>query len=184
LPLAHAQSPQLASTRQLYEQGRRWLFGLAVGSGGVYIQGPDGLQASGGVHVVPEIGYFVWPRISLSAQLREEIPFNAGGAWRVTSGLSLLGRGTLWLGDGPLNVKLSLFGGNGTYFHRVTGNCGTEGASCTAIRDAGDKIAGVGIGASYQLMERWALTGGIDLVGGAPNRMVHADLNLGLTARF
>jgi hypothetical protein len=185
-PRAHAQPAQLASTQALYDQGHRWLVGIGLGSGGGYVQAVDGVQSSAGMHVIPEIGYFIWPRVSLSAQIREDVAFQRGWSWRddLTNGLALLGRGTLWLGDGPMNLKLSIFGGNGNYFHRLRGPCGPSGDTCTAIRTSGDKVAGVGVGLSYLLAPRLALTAGLDLVGGVPNRMVHADVNVGITARF
>ena len=183
---AHAQSVEVSSTRWLYEQGHRWLVGVGVGSGGGYVVAPDGFGSSAGVHVTPEIGIFVLPRVSLSAQLREDIAFRGGWNWRhdLTNGLALLGRGTLWLGEGPMNLKLSVFGGNGNYFHRLRGPCGPSGDTCTAIKTSGDKVAGVGVGLSYLVTRRVALTAGLDLVGGVPNRMVHADVNVGVTTRF
>jgi hypothetical protein len=183
---AYAQSVEESSTRALYEQGHRWLVGVGVGSGGGYVGATEGLRSSAGVHVTPEIGYFVLPRISLSAQIREDLAFRKGWNWRhdLTNGLALLGRGTLWLGDGPMNLKLSVFGGNGNYFHSLRGPCGPSGDTCTVVKTSGDKIAGVGVGLSYLVTPQVALTAGLDLVGGVPNRMVHADLNVGVTARF
>jgi len=186
VPSARAQPPYLSSTQALYDQGHRWLVGIGLGSGGGYIQAPDGFRSSAGLHVTPEIGYFILPRLSLSAQLREDIAFRDRWRWQdeLTNGLALLGRATLWLGDGPLNFKVSLFGGNGNFFHRVSGPCAPSGEICTAVRTSGDKVAGAGVGLSYLVTPRLALTAGLDLVGGVPNRMVHADLNIGVTARF
>jgi hypothetical protein len=183
---ARAQSVEVRSTEALYDRGHRWLVGVGVGSGGGYVVAPDGFGSSAGVHITPEIGYFVLPRLSLSAQLREDIPFREGWSWRhdVTNGLALLGRGTLWLGEGPMNLKLSVFGGNGNFFHRLRGPCGPSGDTCTAIKTSGDKVAGVGVGLSYLLTRRLAMTAGLDLVGGVPNRMIHADVNVGVTTRF
>ena len=183
---ARAQSVEASSNQALYEQGHRLLVGFGVGSGGGYVVEPDGFGSSAGLHVMPELGYFVLPHLSVSVQLREDIAFQDHWSWRdeLTNGLALLARATWWFGDGPLSTKLSVFGGNGNYFHRVSGRCAPSGDVCTGVKTSGDKIAGVGIGLSYLLRPRLALTAGLDVAGGAPNRMVHADLNVGVTTRF
>jgi hypothetical protein len=58
------------------------------------------------------------------------------------------------------------------------------GGTCTGTSVSGDKIAGAGLALSYAVTSSLALTAGLDVAVGVPNRMINTDLSAGLALRF
>jgi hypothetical protein len=178
---------QQAPPQARFDEGQRWFFALPVGTGAGYVGGRLGLtpgfHMAAGLHVSPELGYFITPRVSLSVQVREQFASDLQAA-QLTSGLTLLGRLSYWFGEGRLQTRVSVFGGNGTYFHQVSGPCVMGGGICTGSARSGDKIVGTGLALSYALTRTIAATAGLDVAVGIPNRMLNTDVSAGLAFRF
>jgi hypothetical protein len=58
------------------------------------------------------------------------------------------------------------------------------GGICTGTSVSGDKIGGAGRSLSYAVTRHLALTAGLDVAIGIPNRMINTDLSAGMAFRF
>jgi hypothetical protein len=153
-----------------------------------------GVNRAALLHLAPELGYFVAPRLLVSAQLRLQI---VKGATKVpyatcTQGLceppsgsvALLARGS-WLADvAPrLRALLSVAAGVGTVRHLVDlpeDACGLGSGACVDTIAGGPVLLGPGAALLYQLTATTSLYASLNLLAGIPRAMVNLDGAVGL----
>jgi hypothetical protein len=193
--------------------GRKILIGLLTGTGvgwtcGTgevtgYSVGTAGFAWARIVHLVPEVGYFVTPRLLLAVAGRlqllqgnseyrppEATPDQCGG-----DGVCSPARGAFaafakaaWFFAGPeaaLRPYVSLAVGGGDVRHVVkvesNNDCGADQQQeCLDTVAAGPFLVGPGAGLLYRLTPVVQLVAAVDGLLGAPRFTAHADVNVGL----
>jgi len=147
------------------------------------------------VHLAPEIGYFHSDHLVLSAQGRfqfvtgaQDVHLGQKTYQPAKTAFAGLVKAT-WLVGNPskkLQRFLSIQVGAGQIRQTIQTpasanltSCG-EGSSCKDTVAGGMGLVGIGTGFTYRLNETFRAYAALNVLTGAPNFMVQADLNLGL----
>jgi hypothetical protein len=195
--------------------GAPFVVGLLVGSGAGFTSGTadvTGYELGGGtfawakfVHVAPELGYFVTPRLMLAVQGRLQFMQGSGlleykppgslpaaecGSDGVCSPAKMAFAGfakASWFFSGAeaaFRPYASLSLGGGYVRHVVKldhSDCGAmQDQACVDTVGAGPFLVGPGVGFHYRLANVTHLVVALETLLGAPSFTVHADLNVGL----
>lgn len=198
-------------------EGPSWYIGFSVGTGVGSVSGKPEVNElvplSGGfapaatVHLLPEIGYFVSPRLLLSAQLRYQLisgttdlkiastdnqcgPDHACQAAK--NAVSGFGKLTYLFGDSALHPYVSGLLGGGQIRHTVsvvpaagTGMCGsTATTKCTDTVVGGVFFLGGGAGLLINATDNFAFNVGIAAQLGVPDTTFNIDFNGGVALEF
>jgi hypothetical protein len=183
-------------------------FGWATGAGEVNVShmiNPAGLAPSQLGHVLPEVGYFVTPKLLVSAQLRfqyitgptpEPGPASDCGSDLICSpaksAVAFFGKASWLFGEGNFHpYAAGLLGGG--YVRHVAAfpsagkNCGTTPAAmepCVDTVVAGPVFVGGGAGFYYNLSQMFALSLGLNTYAGFPKFTFQFDFNGGVALEF
>jgi len=186
-----------------------WLV-LAMGGGGGYHWGSpemnpkdangkaidvSGLGAAELLHVAPEIGYFQWENVVLSAQGRFQLitgtqSVHIGQKTYHPAAMAFAGLAKVtWLAPWPgrrIQPFASVMLGAGQIRHNVTTPESAQLTGCSAqltCRDTalgGLGLFGAGVGFRFRLLESFGFYAALNLLAGLPHYMVNADVNAGL----
>jgi hypothetical protein len=197
--------------------GHYWL-SFGIGGGGGYAKGspevnpnyldgtePKSLPFSGMataklMHFVPEVGYFLSPRMLLSLQGRLQYTTGAtevhhpscgssGVCKPATGAVALLGRATWLLGKSEkLQPFISVLAGGGYIRYLVDlsespiePSCGPSGMGpCTDTVAGGGLLVGPAAGILYGLTPGLFASGGVTALLGIPKTAFNFDVNIGL----
>lgn len=196
-------------------KGHSWFIAAGVGGGLGWTSGvgevtdarvSSGFHPAALVHVLPEVGYFVSPRLLLSLQLR--VQFVSGttpeadptqtmcGSDHVcspsTGAMAVFAKAT-WFLESSSRVRPFLSGlvGGGQIRHRVDvpgpSTCGTDPAQpmgCVDTVAAGPVFVGPGGGIAVTLTPAFALLAGANALVGFSHFTFHVDLNAGAAVEF
>ncbi len=186
-----------------YAQGRPEV-NIQDGAGNM-VETDPGLATAQLLHVAPEFGVFLGPELALSVQARLQIvsgpndvqdfycPGGDGDARSVKGtckpspgAFAVLGKLTWFFGQKDFTPYFHLAVGGGHIRHVVNlGNvlqtCGpNEDQDCVDTVRAGVFLAGPGLGFFYKLGDSLSLNVGSNILLGAPDFTLNADLNLGV----
>jgi hypothetical protein len=201
--------------------GNRFWLAMGIGAGGGYAKGSpevnpnyldgtvarpldfSGMAGAKLLHFVPEVGYFVSPKLLLSVQGRlqyttgaTEVHHPSCGDTAVckpaTGAVAVLGRATWFLGKGDkLQPYVSLLAGGGYIRYLVDlsqqlgSTCGPGAAdTCRDTVAGGGLLAGPAAGILYGLTPDLFLSGGVNALLGLPKTAFNFDLNVGLGYRL
>jgi hypothetical protein len=215
----------LATTAPPPARARRLFFAFGAGVGAGWVKGRPELNPNYSVgnpqqvrsievsniaaarlfHVLPEVGYFVTPRLLVSAQMRlqfmtgaSEVRHASCNAERptvcdpATGAAALFARTTFaFAPDGPFQPYVSAAAGFGRIRHvvdissyRLEGCGNVEGTDCHDTLASGAYWLGPAAGLWYRLGESLYANVALTLLVGMPSPAVNADLNLGLGYRL
>ncbi|HEY0710909.1 MAG TPA: hypothetical protein VGG33_29170, partial [Polyangia bacterium] len=155
------------------------------------------------LHVNPELGYLISPKIMLSLQGRLQITTGAsevtfstcepdGVCQPATGAIAVLGKVTYLLkplGAFQPYVSMSAGGGYIRYVvdlseYKLEGCGNTEGTACFDTVAGGGALIGPSFGAWYNLTGPVYLTAAVSSLLGVPSTMFNVDLNLGIGYRL
>jgi hypothetical protein len=155
------------------------------------------------LHITPELGYLVTPRIMLSLLGRLQITTGASKVTfstcvpdmvcqPATGAVAVLGKVTYLLKQyGSFQPYVAMAAGGG-YIRYVVDlseykleGCGTkDGSACFDTVAGGGALFGPAVGAWYNLTGAVYLTGAVSSLVGVPGTMFNVDLNLGIGYRL
>jgi hypothetical protein len=187
---------------------KRFFLALAVGSGGGYVSGTtevvgtdvDCCFAPAPFHLFPEFGYYLSPRLSLSAAFRMGFALGANVAGHASAAPAGLVRLRYALSEGGVGFLLSAAAGGGIIRHTVKVEEAMSGAD-TDTTASGPFILGGGVGYLFRLSglvqlvtelnALAAFPAGVEEVGPCPgsgcvrpHTGVQGDVNLGVLFAF
>jgi hypothetical protein len=199
------------------EEGPSWFIGLGLGAGTGYAKGSGevnadvtlkqpGFAPASTIHVLPEVGYFLSPKLLFSVQLRLQIITNTtdlklpatdktdcgndsvcSAAKNAVAGFAKL---TYLLGDGAIHPYFSGALGGGQIRHVVSiipkgGMCGsTPMVACSDTVLAGPVFVGFGGGVIINASDNFGIVLGIATQLGFPNFTFNIDFNGGVAVEF
>jgi hypothetical protein len=198
-------------------EGPSWFIGFSVGTGVGSVSGkPEvnelvpldgGFAWAATVHLLPEIGYFVNPRLLLSAQLRYQLISgttdlkigandNQCGPDHVCqaakNAVSGFGKLTYLFGESAVHPYVAGLLGGGQIRHSVsvkpamgTGMCGSSTTTaCTDTVVGGVFFLGGGAGLIINASDNFAFTLGVAAELGVPDTTFNIDFNGGVAVEF
>ncbi|HEY6475886.1 MAG TPA: tetratricopeptide repeat protein [Polyangia bacterium] len=185
-------------------EGATWYVGLGIGSGFGWTTGtgeinpadkvkPAGFAAAKLGQISPEVGYFLFPDLLLSLQIRFQLVSGTttftGGASPPSYALAGFARAR-WLFDaGDVHPFVGGLLGGGTIRHVATFNsvptCGASGnQTCVDSIKAGPVFVGGTGGVIYNVTPTFGLTGETNLALGFTNFTFNVDINVGVALEF
>ena len=196
-------------------EGPKWYLGLAIGTGVGYTTGSGEVNANSSAakgfapaslgQVLPEVGYFLSPKLLLSVQMRLQIitsttdlklpagnTTDCGGdgvCSAAKSALAGFAKLTYLFGENAVHPYIAGAVGGGQIRHVETFNqvhlCGANGTSaCVDTVLAGPVFLGVGGGVIINTSDNFAFTLGIASQVGFPDFTINFDLNAGVAVEF
>jgi hypothetical protein len=153
-------------------------------------------------HLAPQIGFFVTPKLILSAQLRlQYVSYvtgqrltgvcGAGEQYCEPSSLAVAAFGRVgWLtGDGPLHFLGALAVGGGSVRHAMEfpsdRKCGRDAdLSCVDTLSGGPFLIGPAMAIIVDLGSTFGLYAGLDTLLGMPRFTLNFDVNVGATFKL
>ena len=200
-PLAASELKRELALVRRRPAGSLWV-GLALGTGYGWQPGADlefrpnrrvdpGPLAAGLAHALPEIGYQITDRLSLSAQARLQYAPVQGsgdplpGSPRQTATAFLL-RGTLGFGEGPLHsfVSACAGGGKGGGFRLVVPAGKAEELPRSDTVQGGPFLLGAGAGIVYHFSRRLAFPLEVRALAGFPSVAAVLEAGTGVAFSF
>lgn len=164
---------------------------------------PGGFAPALLVHLAPEVGYFISPRMMISLQGRFQIVTGAtevrhascseqkdasgrGLCEPAKGAIALLGKATWLLGEPkPFRPFVSVAAGGGEIRHLISienlTDCGPQGR--TACKDTvlgGIVLVGPGAGFTYDLSKTLSFVASLNSLVGLPKPTVNFDINVGM----
>ena len=180
-------------------------FGLATGTGELnpnHTLAAEGFAVAQLGHLAPQFGFFVTPKLILSAQLRlQYVSFvtgqnltdvcGVGERYCEPSSLAVAAFGRVgWLtGDGPVHFLGALAVGGGSVRHAMEfpadRRCGRNGdLSCVDTLSGGPFLIGPGMAVIVDLGATVGLFAGVDTLVGMPRFTLNFDFNVGATFKL
>jgi hypothetical protein len=171
--------------------GLGWTTGTGEGYSGDVVKPPGFAPAQLG-HIAPEFGYYLFPDLILSLQVRFQIVTGAvppSGVSAKSTAIAGLARAHYLLASGDLRPFLTGLVGGGQIRHVATFNsqkhCGSNDRStCVDTIAAGPIFIGGGGGLLYNLSPAFALTGETELEAGFTKFTFNIDFNVGVAYSF
>jgi len=218
IALKGAGAPSHDEGEEEEEEGglRHFFVGLGVGSGIGWTTGsgevnvmhtisPAGFAPSKLLHIAPELGYFVSPRLMVSLQARLQIVTGAtaepgpavycGGDLSCSpakNAIAVLAKGTLFFSESKFRPYAAVAAGGGYIRHvaafpsvgNVCGPTATSKEPCVDTVKAGYILIGPAAGFFYNVTPAFALAVAINTYLGFPDFTFHIDFNGGAAVMF